>query len=935
MLLFFKLPDQSKLKMTTIIVKIFVGGEIQYNDDGVFYSTRAKYSLPLTVNHNFDYLRNEIYQLVGYNASQANMEIQARFNMSTDGGRDHQLVPVTNQQSFEMILGIVSSFPQRLPVLELYVELNPNYTSQIPEPRSRPGTSRNPVDPNPIPVRSRPNTGRHSVDAQRPRTSIGSNTVSVDVPVIPRPSTSRNSVDLAVRPRPSTGRHSVDVPSTSRPSTSRVRRHVRDYSHVPVDAIDSDSLESGDEMLSDEASGSDDDIEPLSQSQSRSRQAQYPITGRENMTHPVDSFNDISGFRPADVDFFGSSNKTFDNPLAKGVVYESKTALRIAINEFHLANNCECKVLRSEPRRYEVVCRDKFCKFKVCAKQIGLSDSWIIKKQALPHTCTVSATRTDHCQLTAEMVALAIDKTIRRDVCASINHIRDLVMQKYDKVTPKYNKLWRGRELAIANLFGSWEGSYNLLIPLFEAIQRNNPGTKYCVTTTPAEKVDERHFHRAAWAFGACIAAIPFLRPVISIDACFMSGRYQGRLLMACMYDAENQLLPLAFAIVEKESADNWGFFMRWLRLEVIGNNSFFCVISDRHLGIKAVFQDPLLGWDESTDQCVHRYCSQHVAENLFKHVGRKREVSDRFIAGVNKCKPRRMQEMLQDFEIGCPEAIDYLNKVGKRNPNDEDELPCPEKLYQTLDGGHRWGIMTTNGSESLNAVFKISRRLPVAAVVEDTFYKLNKWFFDRWNKAQMGVQHGQVWSDRVSTLLQKRIEKGRDMTVIPYRSGHGLFEVLVKGEKIPARRNQPRLEHTRRDFGYRVVVTGNNKVECECRKPQLTGIPCSHFMAVVREMKYDVNLYINPLYRMSIVVQTWSGQWGPKGNQCEWPVYNGPKIIPETRLIKKGRRRHDRIPMEMDRMRGRRLGHQPHRETIDRNAAGIIDQPIINGCFN
>jgi hypothetical protein len=57
------------------------------------------------------------------------------------------------------------------------------------------------------------------------------------------------------------------------------------------------------------------------------------------MTHPVDSFNDISGFRPADVDFFGSSKKTFDNPLAKGVVYESKTALRIAINEFHLEKN--------------------------------------------------------------------------------------------------------------------------------------------------------------------------------------------------------------------------------------------------------------------------------------------------------------------------------------------------------------------------------------------------------------------------------------------------------------------------------------------------------------------------------------------------------------------------------------------------------------------
>jgi hypothetical protein len=312
------MPDQSKLEMTTICAKIFIGGEIQYNDDGVFYSTRAKYSLPLTVNHSFDYLQNEIYKLVGYNASQANLEIQARFNISTDGGCDHQLVPVINQQSFEMILGIVSSFSQRIPILELYVELEPNYTSQIPEPRSRPSTSRNPVDSDPIPVRTRPSTGRHSVDLpMRSRPSIGNN--YVDQPARPGPSTSQNPVNpdpVPVRSRLSTGRHSVDVPMSTRPSigsnsvnqpvrpgpsTSRVRRHVRDYSRVPVDAIDSDSLESGDEKLSGESSGSDEDIGPSRQRQSR--QAQYPITGRENMTHPVDSFNDISGFRPADVCF--------------------------------------------------------------------------------------------------------------------------------------------------------------------------------------------------------------------------------------------------------------------------------------------------------------------------------------------------------------------------------------------------------------------------------------------------------------------------------------------------------------------------------------------------------------------------------------------------------------------------------------------------------
>jgi hypothetical protein len=49
------------------------------------------------------------------------------------------------------------------------------------------------------------------------------------------------------------------------------------------------------------------------------------------------------------------------------------------------------------------------------------------------------------------------------------------------------------------------------------------------------------------------------LRPVITIDAGFLSGRYKGRLLMTCVYDAENKLLPLTFGIVDEENVKKWG----------------------------------------------------------------------------------------------------------------------------------------------------------------------------------------------------------------------------------------------------------------------------------------------------------------------------------------------------------------------------------------
>jgi MULE transposase domain len=80
---------------------------------------------------------------------------------------------------------------------------------------------------------------------------------------------------------------------------------------------------------------------------------------------------------------------------------------------------------------------------------------------------------------------------------------------------------------------------------------------------------------------------------------------------MACEYDAENKLIPLAFGIVDAENVDNWGWFMRWVRNEVIQSNMKICVISDRHRGIKGVFERPYLGWSVQRGEAVHRYCMQ------------------------------------------------------------------------------------------------------------------------------------------------------------------------------------------------------------------------------------------------------------------------------------------------------------------------------------
>jgi MULE transposase domain len=128
------------------------------------------------------------------------------------------------------------------------------------------------------------------------------------------------------------------------------------------------------------------------------------------------------------------------------------------------------------------------------------------------------------------------------------------------------------------------------------AIARTTPGIKYKILTCDTSDDNVNMFKSIAWAYGPCITTWKYLRPVIIIDTGFLLGRYKGRLLMACGYDTENKLIPLAFGIVDAENVDNWGWFMRWVRNKVIQFNMKICVIYYHHRGIKGVFEWSHLG---------------------------------------------------------------------------------------------------------------------------------------------------------------------------------------------------------------------------------------------------------------------------------------------------------------------------------------------------
>ena len=81
---------------------------------------------------------------------------------------------------------------------------------------------------------------------------------------------------------------------------------------------------------------------------------------------------------------------------------------------------------------------------------------------------------------------------------------------------------------------------------------------------------------------------------MISIDGTYLYGKYKGVLMIAMATDANQKVLPLAFAVVDKESRPSWGWFLKCLRtlIEHVIPDKGIYIISDRHKGIKCVIRE-------------------------------------------------------------------------------------------------------------------------------------------------------------------------------------------------------------------------------------------------------------------------------------------------------------------------------------------------------
>ncbi|XP_022872605.1 uncharacterized protein LOC111391590 [Olea europaea var. sylvestris] len=202
---------------------------------------------------------------------------------------------------------------------------------------------------------------------------------------------------------------------------------------------------------------------------------------------------------------------------------------------------------------------------------------------------------------------------------------------------------------------------------------------------------------------------------------------------------------------------------------------------------------------------------------------------------------------------------------------------------------GHQYNMMTSNNAESLNALFKKDRELPIIAMIDNIRDKLQQLFHDR-------CEESQSCTSLLNSAQEDKLFKTLDVTKKVYVEPLDQFHFSVRCV---------------RNFGYIVDLNDNM---CTCRRFQLESSPYTHAVAVAIHRGFPPHTLCSAYYMIDYWRVAYIETIFSVPNEVEWEVLDHilslnnllpPAVGPRT----PGYTRMSRIPSIGDFLQPRKCG--------------------------
>ncbi|KAF7132231.1 hypothetical protein RHSIM_Rhsim09G0072900 [Rhododendron simsii] len=491
-----------------------------------------------------------------------------------------------------------------------------------------------------------------------------------------------------------------------------------------------------------------------------------------------------------------------------GQLFDNHRLFKKAVILFAALNKFTFKYLDNSRHYYRLVCVVDGCPWKLTARAQGKSQLIRVIKMNNEHCHTAQDNSNFKPRIRAkEMGMIFMDKIAGQPNFLPRSICKDFELAFHTPLT--YSQGWRTRERARELISGPVSMTYHLVPWMCQRLIESIPNTKAVWSSS-----EDGKFKQLFVAYGCSITGfLAGCRPILFIDACFLTGPYRGSCLSAVAYDANDQLYPLAYAIVSSENYEDWLWFMHNLK-EIVAEKNVV-VVTDRNPGLLRAVKE-LFG-----EEC-NAWCVRHVKENFSKFATGK---------GMKGNPKKTALHLFTKIAYACDESLYgvYLTKLFGLSPELSKwvEENGPQHWSNARFPYRRWDKLYTNIAESFNNWILKLRELDIiqfmkghVTITTDMLYR---------HKMEAGKWHPLPVGRNIDKMIKESQEKARGFTCRPTSPTE--FIVSTSDWKSHAVKLHP--------------------FYCSCLRWQMKGIPCKHAVRAIEGSSYNIYNLVDPFYRV------------------------------------------------------------------------------------
>ncbi|XP_058749010.1 uncharacterized protein LOC131621966 [Vicia villosa] len=358
------------------------------------------------------------------------------------------------------------------------------------------------------------------------------------------------------------------------------------------------------------------------------------------------------------------------------------------------------------------------------------------------------------------------------------------------------------------------------------------------------EGVDDQrlYFKRLYICYAACKESFKLSRHVIGLDGCFLKELCGGQIMAAIGGDPNDQMLPIAYAVVESENKDSWTWFLELLIADLGGANECltYTFISDQQKGL-------LPAMDELLPNVEQRFCVIHLYNNFRKRFPGKM-LKEVIWKEAKSTYAQAWEREMKRMRLANAEAYLHMMKT-------------PPKFWSRsyFRTTNKCDDVLNNMSESFNSVILDSKGKPLVTMLEE----IRTYLVERWAKNRMRFQD--VSGNEILPNIRKKLEITSNFT--------NMWLVRMENEHIFEVRH---LENPAETFSVNL-----KDLRCSCRRWELTGLPCVHAMASMKSRNFKVDDYIPDYYRVSTYKTVYKHVLYPVNGSNLWVRTPYPDVQP------------------------------------------------------